>query len=52
MDQRYRQMGELPYGAAWSGRAWDGVPRLDSGTYEGGSSYLPLDPLLAALVQE
>ncbi|EFJ49782.1 hypothetical protein VOLCADRAFT_104229 [Volvox carteri f. nagariensis] len=37
----YKQMTEIPFGNAWHGGPWHGTAGLDTGTYEGGTSFLP-----------
>ncbi|GLI62170.1 hypothetical protein VaNZ11_004750 [Volvox africanus] len=37
----FKQMVEIPYGNAWHGGPWHGTPGLDTGTYEGGTSFQP-----------
>ena len=51
-NHAYKQMEEIPYGNAWHGGKWHGTAGLDTGTYEGGSGFIPLDPEVAAMVQQ
>ncbi|KXZ51100.1 hypothetical protein GPECTOR_14g82 [Gonium pectorale] len=37
----WKHMTEIPYGNAWHGGPWHGTAGLDTGTYEGGTSFLP-----------
>ncbi|GFR52103.1 hypothetical protein Agub_g14616, partial [Astrephomene gubernaculifera] len=37
----WRQMTEIPYGNAWHGGVWHGTKGLDTGSYVGGTSFLP-----------
>lgn len=37
MTPGYHQMGRIPFGNAWHGGKWHGVPGKDTGTYEGGT---------------
>eukprot|EP00198_Chlamydomonas_reinhardtii_P002127 XP_001691463.1 predicted protein [Chlamydomonas reinhardtii] len=37
----WRQMTEIPYGNAWHGGKWHGSPGLDTGSYVGGTTFLP-----------
>ncbi|KAG2495164.1 hypothetical protein HYH03_006771 [Edaphochlamys debaryana] len=37
----YKQMTEIPYGNSWHGGPWHGTPGLETGTYEGGTSFMP-----------
>ncbi|KAG2449982.1 hypothetical protein HYH02_000086 [Chlamydomonas schloesseri] len=37
----WRQMTEIPFGNAWHGGKWHGSPGLDTGSYVGGTTFLP-----------